>query len=111
MAISQPRARLVTLEDTGGALSVPSAPFEPHPAATGVTVFGLFDGAGTLVVSRVSTTGSLAELDSVNVVANTLSVTTYAYNTGPLRISFTPSVADTTGYVEAQYFGYAGTGA
>lgn len=111
MAISQPRARLFILADSGGGTSVKSADFEPHLAATGVAIFGRFTGVGTLVVSRIATDGTIAQLSSVAIAANTLSVTTYAYNTGPIRVVFTPTGADTSGYVEAQYFGHAGTGA
>ena len=111
MAISQPRQRLSSHTDSGGGITVSTTDFEPHPAATGVSVFALCTGAGTLLVSRIATDGTVAQLSSVAVAANTLSVTTYAYNTGPVRVRFTPSVANTSGYVEAQYSGHAGTGA
>ena len=112
MPTSQPRIRLITLADTGGGTSVKTGSFEPHPSAVGVTLFSSFDGAGTLSVLRVSIDGTETTLiEDVAITGGTPVVTTYTYNTGPLRVTYTPSTADQTGYVEAQYYGYAGSGA
>lgn len=108
MAISQPRERVIALEAVVANTPL-AADFEPQPAATGVAVFVSCDQAGSLVISRVGTDGTPVQLGApVAVTGGTLSVTTFAYNTGPLRLVFTPSAGPADGYVEAQYFGHAG---
>ena len=105
MAIDAPRKQLVSLAAAG--TTPRAASYEPHPSATRVTLFALFDTAGTLAISRVAADGSQAALGaSVSVSANTLSVTNFDYNTGPISITYTPGTGPTTGYVEAQYAGH-----
>ena len=112
MPTSQPRVQLISLADTGGGTSVKTGEFEPHPSAVGVTLFSSFDGDGTLAVLRVNTDDLTTTLiEEVAITGGTPAVTTYTYNTGPLRVTYTPDTADQTGYVEAQYYGYAGSGA
>lgn len=105
MAISQPRERVINLETATGTVT---GTYEPHPAATQVTLFSLFTQPGTLTISRVATDGSSASIGTQAVVANTAAVTTFAYNTGPLLLSFAATSTAGTGYVEAQYAGHAG---
>lgn len=107
MQISQPRERLVTL--TGQTATVSAfATYMPHPAAQGVSLFAYVDVPGQLLIFRLDTDNVEQLLESTATNADILSVSTWAFNPGPLRVEFIPSSGPATGTIEASYYGHGG---
>lgn len=109
MSISQPQVTLLSLD----ALALTTEQYgarilEPHPAATLVVLQYRFTEDATIDVDLRAPDGTWHELEVIDYTASNVGVTTYLFNTGPLRVRVTPGAQPITGYVIARYAGHAG---
>jgi len=108
MTISRPQETLVDFTNSTSTRERFSSTFFPHPSAQQVVVQYSSTEAGTLNVDFQAPDGSWNQFESISVSANTPGVTTYLFNTGPLRVRFTPDAQPVSAYVITRYAGYAG---
>lgn len=76
----------------------------PSAAAMRMNIRVLASQAGTVVVWEVDITGTLRQVSSQAIVANTPTIIRYDDNFGPLMVQYTPAAACTL-TVEAGYSG------